>query len=607
MRKPIPVSQKIPDNEVHRLLEFYDRAMLQATSLPLIEWLPCRPSRWRLLRPFSRLPRLTLGTRTLIIRHIDRSLSALGHRYTAREALDTSSTKLAEDRDTCMRYRESLPLGRYEWMVIGFAVPALFLTAVLIEAASRWTSEGRKIKELLAATLAYFAIGSRSAEAEKVVTKAFELGITGLLASLAIVLIGCYVLTRSFVPAFRLKRQILNLSDQDDHDVRESASSWHVTKSVGAYQQERKVFTDLGYRPPREFPLDLVVLIFPVACLTVAAVALALSAATPVTIRWWALWLAGLAGLRAVWLWSAWRGRQGQDRTPPVVDIAKGTGHYVESRPITEAVALPFLLFTALWLYPLLGAITFHRFALTADRLRAAAAIRNGRPPRGGRPLLAAAAFAIATLIYIPARFVWRGLPELLQVAAWALVVTAPIVVLVLHLWRLAGLFDVDRPARRRYRRCAAVACSLLLVLLVSLVLQKMMRWEPVLQKVVLAPFAAIAAGILALYALLMGAIQRCQNRLVTEERLTVPVSNGICEDSTALDQTLTSSYEALGRSSPVHLVPSRHSVSRRHVSGRLSWPVQVFIEYRHGDVDRQRRRHHAPNAIGKSGEGRPP
>ncbi|MEU8200316.1 hypothetical protein [Streptosporangium sp. NPDC049046] len=599
MRKPIPVSQKIPDNEVHRLLEFYDRAMLQATLLPLIEWLPCRPSRWRLLRPFSRLPRLTLGTRTLIIRHIDQSLSALGHRYTAREALDTSSPRPTEDRDTCVRYRESLPIGRHRWMVVGFAVPALFLTAVLIEAASRWTSEGRKIKELLAAMLAYFAVGSRSADAEKIITKAFELGITGLLASLAILLIGCYVLTRPFVPAFRLKRQILNLSDQDDHDIRESASSWHVTKSVGAYQQERKVFTDLGYRPPREFPLDLVVLIFPIACLTVAAIALAWSAAVPVTIRWWALWLAGLAGLRAVWLWSVWRGRQDQDRTPPAAGVAKGTGRYVESRPITEAVALPFLIFTALWLYPLLGAVTFYRFALTADRLRAAAAIRDERLPRGGRPLLAVGAFAIATLIYIPIRFVWKRMPELLQVTAWALVVAAPIVVLVLHLWRLTELFDVDRPARRRYRRCAAVACSLLLVLLVSWFLQRIMTPEQELQKLVLV--GTISSGILALYALLMGAIQRCQNRLVTEERLTIPVPNGICEGSTTLDQISTSSHEALGR-----LVPPRHPASRRHMSGRLSWPVQVFIEYRHGDVDRQRRRHHASNVMDKSGDSHP-
>lgn len=560
MREPVPVSQITPDDGVHQLLKFYDRAMLQATSLPLIEWLPCRPSRWRLLRPFSRLPRLTLGTRTLIIWHIDRSLSALGRRYTAREALGTPSAKPTEDRDTCMRYRESLPLGRYKWMMIGFAVPALFLTALLIEEASHWTSDGRKLKELLAMMLVFFATGSRSADMEKVVTKAFELGITGLLTSLAIVLIGGYVLTRPFVPAFRLKRQILNLSDRDDRDVRESASSWHVTKSVGAYQQERKVFADLGYRPPREFPLDLVVLIFPVVCLTVAAVALASSASAPMTIRpWWALWLAGLAVLRTVWLWSVWRGRQDQDRTPPVVGIAKGTGRYVESRPFTEAAALPLLLLATPWLYPLLGAIPFHRFTLTADRLRAAAATHNGRPPRGGRPLLAAAAFTIATLIYIPVRFVWEP-PRHLEVAAGALAVAVPIVILVLHLWRLAGLLNVGESARRRYRRCAAVACPLLLVLLVLLVLKKMNIWELAPQKVAPAALASLAAGIVALYVLLIGAIQRCQNRLVAEEGLTVPVSNGICEGSTALDRALTSSYEALARSGPVdHLAPPRH------------------------------------------------
>lgn len=104
------------------------------------------------------------------------------------------------------------------------------------------------------------------------------------------------------------------------------------------------------------------------------------------------------------------------------------------------------------------------------------------------------------------------------------------------------------------------MACPLLLVLLVLLVLKKMNIWELAPQKVAPAALASLAAGIVALYVLLIGAIQRCQNRLVAEEGLTVPVSNGICEGSTALDRALTSSYEALARSGPVdHLAPPRH------------------------------------------------
>jgi hypothetical protein len=346
-----------------------------------------------------------------------------------------------------------------------------------------------------------------------------------------------YLLTRPFLPAFRLKRQILNLAGQDHRDVRDTASSWHVNKSVGAYQQERKVFAALGYRPPREFPLDLGVLTFPVFCLLVLAVTMAVKAAVSMgeprdvdfglALLLWSLSLAGLGILRAAWLRSAWRGRQDPEQAPPLVGVAGGTGGYVEARPVAEVVAWPFA--TALvaaillgvplqelpppeypgtislagLLYPPLAAIPFYRFALTGDRMRAAAAIRYGCRSRRGRPLLAALAFAC--------------------------IIVTPIVVLV-HLWRLTALRGIGESARRRYRALAALACPILLVLtmlasarLVQTMLaparlalpQRMTEFRP----------AMIAAALsLVLYALLMGAIQRCQNRFVAEEDIAAPV-----------------------------------------------------------------------------------
>ncbi|MEV4436638.1 hypothetical protein [Streptomyces sp. NPDC049585] len=63
--------------DVARLLQMYERALEDAACLPLIlAPVPCRPSRWRLLRPVSRVPRMTLGTRMLVVRHVARSLRA---------------------------------------------------------------------------------------------------------------------------------------------------------------------------------------------------------------------------------------------------------------------------------------------------------------------------------------------------------------------------------------------------------------------------------------------------------------------------------------------------------------------------------------------------
>jgi hypothetical protein len=544
-------SRSAPGSRVHQLLEIYDRAMHQATSLPLIVWVPCRPSQWRLLRPAYRLPRLTLGTRILLIRHIDRSLATLEHRYKAREALGSLSAEQTEDRDMCRKYRESLPLGRFVWTMIAFAVPALVLSSVLDDLAGHLASlpfygvsleaRGKKIQDIIGALASATASGGNIREVTQVITRGLNMSVADLVVLLVVVFLVGYVLVRPFVPAFRLKRQILNLADQCDHDVRDTASSWHVNKSVGTYQQERKVFAALGYRPPTEHPLDLVVLIFPIICLTVLAATMAAVSIGEaprngivygLIVALWSLWLTGLGILRGVWLWSTWRGRQDPEQTPPLVGVAGGTGGYVESRPVTEVVAWPSaaaLLATLLvgvllralpqypgaiplaaLLYPPLAAIPFYRFALTGDRLHVAAATRNGCPSRRGRPLLAALAFAS--------------------------IIATPIVVLV-HLRRLTTLLGVHEPMCRRYRTIAALTSPLLLVLTILVLMNKPLA---------MAIFGA--ALIMMLYALFMGAIQRCQNRLVAEGDLATPVRYGLCEASSALDWVPTSSYEDVAR-----------------------------------------------------------
>ncbi|GAA2710331.1 MULTISPECIES: hypothetical protein [Streptomyces] len=197
------------------------------------------------------------------------------------------------------------------------------------------------------------------------------------------------------------------------------------------------------------------------------------------------VWILALFTLRFHWLKSARTGRRAATDEPPSVAVAGGA--YVEGRPRTEAAAWPLAVAPmAPLVFPLVGAVPFHRLALTDNRLRRAA-----EPPA-------------------PAGRLRRGHPFLTTLAFASLLVT-PLVVC-FRLWRLAG------PAgRRQYRLLAAASCPALFVL----------TWAPLGWGSAGAEYGCwTAAGLL--YAFLLAAYQQCQNDLARS--LGVQLPYGRCE-----------------------------------------------------------------------------
>ncbi|MFD0474650.1 hypothetical protein ACFQ0B_45245 [Nonomuraea thailandensis] len=384
-----------PATEIPQLLEMYNRALDDAAALPIFfVKIPCRASRWRLLKRLAVLPRLTLGTHTLLVRHIDRNLATIIRHQSVKGALGHLTEAQARDRDSCTAFRNSLPPARLALVVIGVAVSATIIALLLSSIPKRlfaraFPGEGfDRAFQAVAAELLDLATGGGGGDLMNALGGAMKLGVQGVLALLSVMLITSYLIARPLVSAFRIKRQILCLADQDVLDVKDTASSWYVNKSTGAYTQERKVSAVLGLRrTPTERPLDLAILSFPALCALLLTAAYAwitgrrlvedyLAQKPSFDDSWFLaffpipclfIWLASLWLLRFKWLHNTWRGRQGTTPAPPLV-YATSSGDYVESRPIAEAVAWPLAsgpVFFTLLTYPLVGAVHFHRLVLT--------------------------------------------------------------------------------------------------------------------------------------------------------------------------------------------------------------------------------------------------
>lgn len=540
-----------PKREVPRLLEMYGRALDDAAALPpLFTWVPCRPSRWRFLRPFSKLPRLTLGTHTLLVRHIDRNLAAVIRHYSVKEALDHRTDEEAKDHSSCMAFRNSLPSGKLAFTIIGITIPATMAALLLSSLSEHFFSKSIRRSGLINDTFQKLAkesldliTGGGGGDLLGEVAAAMRLGTGGVLTLLAITFITGYLATRPLVSGFRLKRQILGLADQDVLGVKDTASSWYVNKSVGAYTQEHRVAEALGLRRrPNEHPLDLATLAFPAMCVSLLAVLFAYvqgrefvehfvtknlkSGGLPLPITLYIpfslfIWLASLGLLRFKWLDATWRGRQSTQLAPPLAYVTSN-GDYVESRPVIESAAWPLATLCPSpayvpQLYPLVGAAQFYRLALTGDRLRAEVARRNGRARRKGHPVLATAVFATSTLMYIAKLTAFPVLPFIAVLTA----ISTPMVISV-HLWRLCALLDQPRTARKY--RVLTVLASLPLV-----ASGPMLIIGPAEESWRVVSYFVLSLGTV-LYPLLIATIQRCQNYLV--QRLATPVPYGQCEDS---------------------------------------------------------------------------
>lgn len=522
---------------VPQLLKMYDRAIEDAASLAPFVLVHSRPSRWRFLKPLARFPRVTFGTRMFLIRHVERSLLTLERQYHVREALgELTPDRDDRDRSACAAYRKALPPSRYTFALIGFAVSAVIVASIIIQLAGRAArsviagsvtqkkdkhfgndllsslqdSRLEKTFGEISKELVNLMTGGGGGDLPTAVGHAIHIGTAGLLVLVFITFVTGYVATRPLVSAFRLKRQILGLADQDELGLNNTASSWYVNKSVGAYEQERKVFGALERKPVPEKPVDLAILAFPAACLLALAILLAwwvtkstFQAATewPSWQDWlpiafanylYVVWLGALGVLRMIWLLSALEGRRDEEsRKAPFVGKVRDNGLYVEARPVIEAAAWPMasgLLIFPWLLYPVIGAIQFHRIMLTGNRLR------------GHRGHCSVATLAFTSVVATP--------------------------VIVSHqLWRFAALNN-----SRRNKILAVLACPALFTLPVAQVASLLSASNSTLSVFPWLFLCFVASGLLSalLYALLVAAVQKCQNNLI--QKLADEVKSGQCE-----------------------------------------------------------------------------
>lgn len=221
-----------------------------------------------------RVPRLRLFLRYFLYVHMERTLTCLRRRYSARAALDE-----AEDEDEAQtlaidRFRDSLPSVPKQRTIIFFVVLAsLVLTLILARVVVGHIYEKNLSKPLGNVTLATLLLDrSRFVSA---VPKFDQY--TG---PIAVLLLAFWVWLLMLLPvsSYRLKRVLFNLRPRSREEVKGAFAGDHVATSTGLYSLEREVFTSIGGRRPREVQFDLflhVIITIPLFALGAAFSALA--------------------------------------------------------------------------------------------------------------------------------------------------------------------------------------------------------------------------------------------------------------------------------------------------------------------------------------------
>jgi hypothetical protein len=128
------------------------------------------------------------------------------------------------------------------------------------------------------------------------------------------VMLSTYVVLRPLMPAFRFKRMLFNLAPEPEGRHRSAVARWSVSQATGLYERERRVFAELGTRPPTEFPLDLAVstlaMVLPLGyCGLWVQQAIVTPEFRTAQFVWVACPLVAVL-VRLGWLWRTWRRRQ---------------------------------------------------------------------------------------------------------------------------------------------------------------------------------------------------------------------------------------------------------------------------------------------------------
>jgi hypothetical protein len=347
-------------SDVQQLLRAYDRVLRRADSEGAIAWVRSRPPlEQEPLQRYKCLPRPTFLLRFFVLWHVDRATQELHRRLSRHGAIGELSPEEAADKDAVQVFRESLPPVRFRTTVALLLVAAIVFGQVAMQHAGSVLSAIPILQDV--EEVRTFEVGEDPSDEDqpavplrKEATRLIEriansistdvagigkaLGALGdsRLIDIGLVLAGLrfavYVVSRPFLPAFRLKRLLFNLGDDIDVWRSKTTARWHVPRRTGVYRREDAVFAALGARPPSEPPIDLIIPALLCLSLPLTLGAYVISRAPTVVHGWYPPWigwnyaieiggvLLAMALSRLAWLWLIFKRRTEKLAfTPPQV------------------------------------------------------------------------------------------------------------------------------------------------------------------------------------------------------------------------------------------------------------------------------------------------
>jgi hypothetical protein len=296
MAEPLTVLDKTPQairstphgSQVGELLAVYQGVLDSVDDLPLVPMV-LRKHRGRLhYRPRTKWP-----VRYFVLRHVGRTLASLSRRYSARAALGQQADGEQQDREAVREFQQSLPPDRQKiyvllliaaiFIVLGFVMP---LVVDSFDTKAQGNSVAQQLEDVstrsvgaLTGARAMNGTSTNNAENEDQQVEDTSMKILGAITDPRTIndavnavlrsgplvwclltlgmMLSAYVALRLLMPAFRLKRMIFNLAPEPEGRHRSAVARWSVSQPTGLYECERRVFAELGGRPPPEFPLDL--------------------------------------------------------------------------------------------------------------------------------------------------------------------------------------------------------------------------------------------------------------------------------------------------------------------------------------------------------------
>lgn len=321
------------DSQVCELLGAYQGVLETVRDLPLVPMVLWRHGHRSGLGRLHYLPRPRWLLRFFVVRHIDRALASLSRRFSARAALRLAPDSEQRDREAVREFQQSLPPIRLKIYLTLLTVATIILGRPIVDRVATVVLSLVQLGH--ARSLAGIPDLRRQVRdsVEKLgavltpdftsVNEALKALLNGGLKQVALVMLGLalslYVVLRPFVPAFRLKRMLFNLAPEPERHRRSATARWSVPQTTGIYERERMLFEGLGWRAPREFPFDLVVLaLVMLAPMVLGGLWISLSPIAPIREDRamdleFGVWLLIFALLRLGWLYRTWRRRQSSE------------------------------------------------------------------------------------------------------------------------------------------------------------------------------------------------------------------------------------------------------------------------------------------------------